>query len=227
MTGAATDRVLEVADLGVVPYEEAARIQEDRVEACLAGAPDALLLLEHPPVYTLGRAGDPRHLGRARESGIPIVQSARGGQATYHGPGQLVAYPIVDLGRHGRDVGAYVARLEGAVLRALAGWGIAGRREPGRPGVWVGPRKIASIGIAIRRWVAWHGLALNVGPALEPFAHITPCGIEGLAMTSVGLEGGPATVAEAGPALVGALATELGYERVRPLAEPGGTEARA
>jgi lipoate-protein ligase B len=227
MTGSASGRVLEVADLGVVAYEDASRIQEARVEACLAGAPDALLLLEHPPVYTVGRAGDVRHLGSAAASGIPIVRSARGGQVTYHGPGQLVAYPIVDLGRHRRDVHAYVSRLEAVVIRALGSWGIDGRREPGRPGVWVGARKIASIGIAIRRWVAWHGLALNVAADVAPFARITPCGIGGLEMTSVAIEGGPGTVSEARPVLARAFADELGYVAVRPLSPPRREEAHA
>lgn len=222
----ASPRRLEVADLGVVEYEEASRIQEARVEARLRGAPDALLLVEHPPVYTVGRAGDGRHLGTAALSGIPIVRSARGGEATYHGPGQVVAYPIVDLGAQGRDVRAYVRRLESAILRVLATWRVPGRREPGHPGIWVGSRKIASIGIAIRRWVAWHGLAINVGPDVEPFARITPCGIAGLQMTSLGLEGGPATTAEVRPVLVAALAAELGHTMVVPLGAPGAPEAR-
>jgi lipoyl(octanoyl) transferase len=217
---------LEVVELGVVDYEAASRMQEARVEARHRGAPDALLLVEHPPVYTVGRAGDARHLGTAAVSGIPIVRSARGGEATYHGPGQLVVYPIVDLGPQGRDVRAYVMRLESAILRVLANWRIAGRREPGRPGIWVGSRKIASIGIAIRRWVAWHGLALNVGPDVAPFARIAPCGIAGLQMTSMALEGGPATTAEVRPVLVAALAAELGHEMVVPFVAPGAPEAR-
>ncbi len=209
--------VLEVTDLGLVPYDEASRLQEARVEACLAGAPDALFLLEHPPVYTLGRAGDATHLGRAAASGVPIVRSERGGQVTYHGPGQLVAYPVLDLGRQGRDVRAYVARLEKTIVRTLARWGIVGRCEPGRPGVWVGARKIASIGIAIRRWVAWHGLALNVGTDLDAFDLITPCGISGLAMTAVATEGGPGDVGAARAVLLEEFVAEFGYGRVMPL----------
>jgi lipoyl(octanoyl) transferase len=211
MTGAAH---LEVVDLGVVGYADAVRMQEARVEACHAGAPDALLLLEHPPVYTIGRGGDLQHLGAAPTSGLPVVRSARGGQATYHGPGQLVAYPIVDLRRRGSDVRAYVTSLEAAIIGALARWRIPGRRERGRPGVWVGSRKIASIGIAIRRWIAWHGFALNVGADLEAFDRITPCGIDGLRMTAVALEGGPGSVAEVQPVVVEAFAAELGYAAV-------------
>jgi len=202
---------LEVVDLGVVGYEDACRIQEARVEASLAGAPDALLLVVHPPVYTVGRGGDLRHLGTAATSGVPVVRSARGGQVTYHGPGQLVGYPIVDLRRRGSDVRAYVCALESAIIRALAAWGIGGRREAGRPGVWVGSRKIGSIGIAVRRWIAWHGFALNVTADLGAFGRIAPCGIEGLQMTSVADEGGPSTLDEVRPVIIDAFAAELRY----------------
>jgi len=218
---------LEVVDLGVVDYDEASRIQEARVEACRAGAPDALLLVEHPAVYTLGRAGDARHLGEASVSGIPVVRSARGGQVTYHGPGQLVAYPILDLRRHGADVRAYVCRLESAVIRALARWGVPGRREPGRPGVWVESRKIASIGIAVRHWVTWHGFAINVGADLEPFGRITPCGIEGLRMTALALEGGPTTVPEVRPVVVECFMAEFGFVGAPPWSRSAIAEARA
>ena len=179
------DEVLEVASLGTVDYEAAARLQEELVARRLAGAPDRLLLLEHEPVYTLGRGGDPAHLGAAAAGAVPVVPSARGGEATYHGPGQLVGYPILDLGGHKPDVRWYVGRLEQVLLDALACWGIAGRREAGAPGVWVGTRKIASIGIAIRRWVSWHGFALNVTTDLGHFGAINPCGFDSSVMTSM------------------------------------------
>jgi lipoyl(octanoyl) transferase len=210
-------RRLEILSLGTVPYATAARMQEARLTACLGGAPDALLVLEHPAVYTLGRGADPRHLGAATTGPVPVVRSERGGQVTFHGPGQLIGYPIVDLRHVGRDVRAYVTRLEGVLLRALAVWGIPGRREAGAPGVWVGDRKIGSIGIAIRRWVAWHGFALNVGTDLAGFDRITPCGIHGLRMTAVGLEGGPATVADAMPVVVEAFVEAFGYDAVHRL----------
>lgn len=214
--------VLRIVRLGTVGYDEAAAIQAARVEARLAGEPDTLLLLEHPPVYTLGRAGDAGHLRGAAALGIPVRRSERGGQATYHGPGQLVAYPIVHLARVGYDVRAYVRTLEAVIIGTLAAWRIAGRREPGRPGVWVGARKIASIGIAIRRWVAWHGLAVNVGPDLAAFDAITPCGIDGLRMTAMALEGGPDAVAAVRPVLEAVFVREFGFGRVE-IAEP--TEA--
>jgi len=150
---------------------------------------DVLLLLEHPPVYTLGRAADPRFLGAAAGGGVPIVQTSRGGQVTYHGPGQLVGYPILDLRAHRCDVRWYVQQLEAVLVDALGLLGVAGERRLGAPGVWTRAGKVASIGIAIRRWVTWHGFALNVDVDLAAFERITPCGLEGVTMTSLATEG--------------------------------------
>jgi lipoyl(octanoyl) transferase len=149
---------------------------------------DTLVLVEHPPVVTVGVQGDD---GGADRSGLPVVHVERGGHATYHGPGQLVGYPIVDLDARGRDVRRFVRDLEGVLVDALASYGIVAGRLAGQPGVWVdGQRKIASIGIAVDHWVTLHGFALNVDLDLEPFSRFQPCGLDGSLMTSVAREAG-------------------------------------
>jgi lipoyl(octanoyl) transferase len=212
-------RTLTVARPGRVAYDRAVRWQEALVDRRLApGATDCLLLLEHPPVYTLGRGADPRFVVGGADGVIPIVHSSRGGQVTYHGPGQLVGYPILDLRAHRQDVRWYVQELEQVIIDALVTFGIEGGRRAGLPGVWIdGRRKIASIGVAIRRWVTWHGFALNVSPDLGGFASITPCGIVGVEMTSVAREGGLDDVARVGDVVLGAFVARFGYEVVRPL----------
>ena len=185
---------LRIARCGRVPYDVALAWQEALVARRLDGGPDALLVLEHPPVYTLGRGADARFLGVAADGDVPVVRVGRGGQVTYHGPGQLVGYPILGLRDLRPDVRWYVRGLEEVLIDALADLGIAAVRRPGLTGVWVGPRKIGSIGVAIRRWVTWHGFALNVAPDVSGFAAITPCGIDGVVMTSVAREGGPSDV---------------------------------
>jgi len=214
---------LAVATPGRVDYRAAAAWQEALVERVFAGAPDVLLLLEHPPVYTLGRGADASHLGAAAAGAVPVVRTGRGGQVTWHGPGQLVGYPIVDLRRHRTDVRWYVGALEETLIRALARLGIAAGRRAGHPGVWVGPaatpRKIASIGVAIRRWVTWHGFALNVAPDLAGFAAITPCGIAGVEMTAVAREGGPADVAAVQGVVRDCFVATFGYTRTEPLVD--------
>jgi lipoyl(octanoyl) transferase len=179
---------LAVRRLGLVEYRTAMALQE-RCVAQRTACDDVLLLLEHPPVYTLGRAADPRFLGAAAGGGVPIVQTSRGGQVTYHGPGQLVGYPILDLRAHRCDVRWYVQQLEAVLIDALGRLGVAGERRLGAPGVWTRGGKVASIGIAIRRWVTWHGFALNVDVDLAAFERITPCGLEGVTMTSLASEG--------------------------------------
>ena len=158
-----------------------ARIQ-DRI-------PDTLVLVEHPPVVTLGRAKTTANLrvtgDELRARGIEFFEISRGGDATYHGPGQLVGYPIFDLRHHGRDVLHYCRRVEAVLIGTLAGFGLAGRAVPGKAGVWVGERKIASLGISLRRWVTFHGFALNVGVDLAGFEVIRPCGEEPEIMTSM------------------------------------------
>src|SRR5262245_45737307 len=202
---------LLVSQLGTVDYTSATALQEQLVEQRLAGGDDRLLLLEHPAVYTLGRGGDPRFLGLAAEGPIPIVRSSRGGQVTYHGPGQLVSYPIVDLRAHRCDVRWYVRQLEAVLIDTLAQAGLAGERREGAPGVWVHGAKIASIGVAIRRWITWHGVALNVGADVSAFERITPCGLDGVRMTSLAREGVMASVSEAAVMLRDAFVRVFGY----------------
>jgi lipoyl(octanoyl) transferase len=180
-----TRGALTVADLGMVDYDAALELQSAMLAARIAGAVgDTLLMMEHPHVFTLGRGADERFIV-ANPAAVPIRRVARGGQVTYHGPGQLVCYPILKLEGRDRDVTNYLRNLEAAMIDALAQFGIdAGRREA-MTGVWVGSRKIASIGVGIRRWTTWHGFALNVSTDLSFFDSIVACGIEGCRMTSV------------------------------------------
>src|SRR5262245_24869107 len=177
---------LRVRELGCVAYAEALAWQEARVAAVAAGQEaDQLLLLEHPPVYTLGRGADAADLRGAPERlGVPMYRVGRGGGATFHGPGQLVAYPIVRLRGAGRDVHGYVRTLEAALIATCARFGIRAAAPGGQTGVWVGERKIGAIGIGVRRGVAYHGVALNVSTDLSFFAHIVPCRMSGMAVTS-------------------------------------------
>jgi len=178
-------------DLGLRAYEEVLRIQRDLVAARQAGEiPDTLVLVEHPEVITLGRSAKPGNVLDA--GGIPVVPIERGGDVTFHGPGQLVAYPIFLLRENERDVHRYLRGLEESIIGALAEFGLVGERLPGRTGVWTGatsaPRKLASIGVAVRKWVTLHGLALNVNTDLARFAAIKPCGFEAGVMTSMARE---------------------------------------
>lgn len=171
-----------------VRYEEALAQQEELVAARLRdreSVPDTLLLLEHAPVYTIGRTPDRSSLLDPDRLPHPHFTIHRGGQATYHGPGQLVGYPILDLSRRGRDLHRYLRGLESVVIEALTLHGVAGaERRAGLTGVWVENRKIASLGVGVRRWVSLHGFAVNVTrESLAPFAAITPCGIAGVEMT--------------------------------------------
>ncbi len=184
-----------VCHLGLVEYREAISLQERIREARQADElPDVLLTLEHPPVYTRGRrsvAGElPFGEDWYSERGIEIVDTGRGGKVTYHGPGQLVGYPIVGVD----DVVEYVRTLEGALVTALAGEGVAARSRPHEghrfTGVWVGERKIASIGVHLSRGVSMHGFAINIDNDLEPFSWIVPCGLDGVQMTSLAAETG-------------------------------------
>jgi lipoate-protein ligase B len=204
---------------GRVEYEQAVAWQEALVARRLAGGGDALLLLEHPPVYTLGRGADPRHLGAADGGDVPVIRARRGGQVTYHGPGQLVGYPILDLRAHRPDVRWYLRQLEAVLISALAVLGIVAERIPEATGVWVGGRKIGSIGVALQRWVTWHGFALNVGEDLHGFAAITPCGITGVEMTSVSREGGPPDVEVVGRVVLAQFVKTFGYPGWAPLNE--------
>jgi len=178
-------RVLEVVRAGVVPYAEALAWQRSLAQARIDGrlANDLLLLLEHPAVVTLGRNSDAAHL--LSRDGVEVFETERGGDVTFHGPGQLVGYPIIDLTRHKPDLHWYLRTLEQALIDALAGLGIPAERSRGYTGVWTGSRKIASIGIHVKQWVTWHGFALNVTTDLSQFGRIVPCGIPGVEMTSV------------------------------------------
>ena len=211
-------RSLAVSRAGLVQYECAVQWQEALIERRCAGGVDCLLLLEHEAVYTLGRGADPRFVGAGAGGAIPVVRAGRGGQVTYHGPGQLVGYPILDLREHRQDVHWYVRQLEQALIDALARFGIDAGRVVGCPGVWVGGRrKIASIGVGIRRWITWHGFALNVCPDISGFDAITPCGIAGVEMTSVAREGGPGEVAEVTEVVLAAFAARFGYDVIGAL----------
>ncbi|HSW11823.1 MAG TPA: lipoyl(octanoyl) transferase LipB, partial [Solimonas sp.] len=152
--------------------------------------PDELWFLQHPPVFTQGQAGKAEHLLLPGE--IPVVQSDRGGQVTYHGPGQIVVYLLLDLKRRGYSIRSLVSRIEQALVDTLAGYGIAANADPQAPGVYVAGAKIASLGLRVRRGCSYHGLALNVAMDLEPFSRINPCGYQGLRMTQISALGGPA-----------------------------------
>ena len=181
-------------------------------------ADDELWLVEHDPVFTLGQAGKPEHVLSARD--IPVVRTNRGGQVTYHGPGQLVAYPLVDLRRLNIGVREFVCRIEQALIDTLATWNITGARRSGAPGVYVNGAKIGALGLRVRHGCTFHGLALNVAMDLEPFSRINPCGYEGLQVTSVLKSGGPATLDEVKPVLVEKLAGQLNARVVFASPEP-------
>jgi lipoate-protein ligase B len=182
---------LLVHDLGRRAYGEVLELQRELCRRRVAGeiADDLLLLVEHEPVVTLGRGTKPESLpipaDELRRRGIEVVEVERGGDATYHGPGQLVGYPILDLQRHRPDLHWYLRSIEDALIQALESLGVPADRNPGYTGVWTAGRKIASIGIHVRRWVTIHGFALNVGTALDAFDLIVPCGIRDVVMTSV------------------------------------------
>ena len=191
-----------VMNLGVVPYAEAWELQRSLAGAVSQGAiPDTIVLLEHPPTVTTGRRTEEGELHIPEGAEVEVVETDRGGKSTFHGPGQLVCYPIFDLKRHGQDVKRYCRELEEALILTLAKLGIEGERIDGLTGVWLTrpPRKIASIGIHIAKWVTTHGYALNVDLDPAPFTHwITACGLEDAAFTTVAKElGRPVTVDEA------------------------------
>jgi lipoyl(octanoyl) transferase len=212
-----------VLNLGQVPYLEAWTLQRS-----IAGAvsrseiPDTVMLLEHPPVITLGRRAEQSELHIPEEAEVEIVETDRGGKSTYHGPGQLVCYPILDLTRHGQDVKRYCRDLEEALIRTLAAAGVEATRIEGLTGIWVErpPRKIASIGVHISKWVTTHGYALNVDLDPAPFTEwITACGLEDTAFTTVARElGRPVSVDELRPYAAAALEQVFGlaFEELPP-----------
>jgi len=185
---------LLVCDLGTMAYAEALGLQRAVAKARISGEldEDLLLLVEHPPVVTLGRSFKERHLlaspALLANRGVELFEVERGGDVTFHGPGQLVGYPIVDLKRHKRDLHWYLRQVEEALIRSIAPFGLAGERRAGLTGVWTEGRKLASIGVHARDWVTWHGFALNVTTDLRYFDLIVPCGIDAVEMSSIGRE---------------------------------------
>jgi lipoyl(octanoyl) transferase len=188
-----------VRQLGLVEYQPTWRAMQRFTEERDGATPDEIWFLEHPPVFTLGVNASPAHL--IAPGDIPVVQIDRGGQVTYHGPGQLVVYPLIDLKRLGLGIRDYVSALERAVIDLAAEFGIAAECRRDAPGVYVAGAKLASVGVRVRRGGSYHGLALNVALDLEPFSRINPCGYQGLAMTQLSVLGGPRSVAAAAEAL--------------------------
>ncbi len=185
---------LYVLDLGLVDYDEAWALQKRAAAARISGAldEDLLMLCEHPPIVTLGRSTKPGNLLATPDflasRGILLRDVERGGDVTIHEPGQLVAYPIIDLKRHRQDLHWYLRQVEAAIIHALGAVGLAGDRVAGLTGVWHEQRKLASIGVHARDWVTWHGVALNVQNDLSTFDHVVPCGIDQVTMTTVARE---------------------------------------
>ena len=200
-----------VRQLGLQDYRPVWQSMTDFTNQRTPETPDELWLVEHPPVFTQGQAGKPEHLLLPGE--IPVIQTDRGGQVTYHGPGQLVAYPLLDLRRLKMGVRDLVSAIEQAIVATLAVYGIEAYPKPDAPGVYVAGDKIASLGLRVRRGCSFHGLALNVDMDLEPFQRINPCGYEGLAMTQMrDLLPEPPVLAEVQDQLVMQFARKLGYE---------------
>jgi lipoyl(octanoyl) transferase len=205
-----------LVNLGSVDYRDAWELQRSVAAAVAEGAaPDTVLLLEHPPTVTLGRRTEPGEVHIPEGADVDVVETDRGGKSTYHAPGQLVCYPILDLARHGQDVKKYCRELEEALIQTLAAFSIEATRLEGLTGVWLEspPRKIASIGIHLTKWISTHGYALNVDLDPAPFTQwITACGLDGYAFTTMARElGRPVTVADVRPAAAQALADVFGF----------------
>jgi lipoyl(octanoyl) transferase len=186
---------VQVRDLGRMEYGACLALQRQLVASRQRGeGEDTILLVEHPPVATLGRRGEP---GDVFDPALPVFSIERGGKATYHGPGQLVVYPIVHLGEGNRDIRAWVQHIEAFAVRLLAGFGVAAHARTDQPGVWTaGGKKIGSVGIAVQHWVSFHGLALNIDMDLREFDRLNPCGLGSGVMTSLRAEGSAATLAD-------------------------------
>lgn len=202
---------LRLRRLGLADYEPVWRAMQRFTDERTESSDDELWLVQHPPVFTQGQAGKAEHV--LAPGDIPVIQVDRGGQVTYHGPGQIVAYPLIDLRRRGLGVRDFVTRIEESIIRVLAHYGVDGRRVDGAPGIYVDGDKIASLGLRVRRGRSFHGLAFNIDMDLEPFQRINPCGYAGLqvtelsALSDVGLE-------EAEDRLVSELVALLGYSEV-------------
>jgi lipoyl(octanoyl) transferase len=205
--------------LGRMNFQEALPLQEELVAKKRENrnAADELLLLEHEPVYTIGRTPDQSSLVDAAHLPHPLFAINRGGQATYHGPGQLIGYPIIDLRRCGQDLHRYLRWLEELLIKTLAIYEIAAKTRPGLTGVWIENRKIASIGVGVRHWITMHGFALNVCGDLTPFDRIIPCGIQNVTMTSIEKE----TCTAFSPEEVGRRVAEIAFHTIPNLTTEG------
>lgn len=208
MPSASPVRSAIVRDLGRQPYAPVWQAMQRFTDSRTADTVDELWVVEHDPIFTLGQAGKPEHVLAAGD--IPILKVDRGGQVTYHGPGQIVVYPLLELRRIGVGVRDYVCRVEQAIIDTLAEWNIGAERRDGAPGVYVGGAKIGALGIRVRRGYTFHGLAFNVAMDLEPFRRINPCGYEGLQVTSVLDLGGPSGIDAVKPVLLDHLARQFG-----------------
>ena len=211
-------RRLRLRDLGLQPYLPTWQAMQSFIESRDATTLDELWLVQHPPVYTLGHNGDPANLLDAGD--IPVVRSDRGGQITYHGPGQLVAYALFDLKRLNIGVRGLVSGLENAVINTLASYGIRAEARRDAPGVYVANSKIASLGLRIRHGCSYHGLSLNVDLNLAPFRNINPCGFKNLQVTRLTDLGAPVTVQEVTVPLIGTIMQEFGFDGIQAH-EPG------
>ncbi len=201
---------LKIRRLGRQPYEATWKAMSAFTDNRTADTPDELWLLEHDPVFTLGQAGKMEHVLAAGD--IPVVPVDRGGQVTYHGPGQIVGYPLIDLRRVGVGVRELVHRIEQALIDTLAHWDVLALRREGAPGVYVGEAKVAALGLRVRRGCSFHGLAFNVAMDLEPFHRINPCGYKGLAVTQLLDLGGPSRLAEVEDVLIGQFCRQFGFD---------------
>ena len=205
-----------VRELGRQPYEPVWRAMQRFTDVRDESTTDEPWVVEHDPVFTLGQAGKPEHVLAAGH--IPVIHVDRGGQVTYHGPGQIVVYPLLDLKRRKVGVREYVHRIEQALIDTLGEWNIQAERRDGAPGVYVADAKVAALGIRVRRGCTFHGLAFNIGMDLEPFHRINPCGYQGLQVTSMGDLGGPSGMEAVKPVLLAQLARQFGLALQ---AEPG------
>ncbi|WP_344760916.1 lipoyl(octanoyl) transferase LipB [Luteimonas lutimaris] len=203
-----TGRVAVLRDLGRQPYEPVWRGMQRFTDLRDGGSTDEVWVVEHDPVFTLGQAGKPEHV--LVPGDIPVLHVDRGGQVTYHGPGQIVVYPLLDLKRLKIGVREYVCRIEQAVIDTLAEWNIGAQRREGAPGVYVNGAKVAALGIRVRRGCTFHGLAFNAAMDLKPFGRINPCGYAGLQVTSVLDLGGPSSMEAMKPVLLDAMAAQFG-----------------
>ena len=201
---------LKIRRLGRQPYEATWKAMSAFTDNRTADTPDELWLLEHDPVFTQGQAGKAEHV--LAPGDIPVVQVDRGGQVTYHGPGQIVGYPLIDLRRVGVGVRELVHRIEQSIIDTLGHWNIGAERLEGAPGVYVAGAKVAALGLRVRRGCSFHALAFNVAMDLEPYQRINPCGYKGLAVTQVLDLGGPSRLADVEDVLIGEFSRQFGFD---------------